>query len=626
MISKDYTEAVHSHTKAVVADGWAKYHLAHELLEQSQWSQVLALLAQAESIFSTFNETRVLRRALIGQALLHWRDGMTEVAEARGLAALQAAEATDDGFAVGYVTWQLANLKIDQEQYAQAADYFDQAQLTLDAVGLAPAGGVIAAAAQLCHEILRWQQMCERQQIGQHDAEAAIAAIRADLSIRIRRVGSTMQVVATQAEDSEAPAGVGVNMLPPMVLPPAELPSLPWIGLSIWLGRLWHKLIHGDEPATARRVLHVPIATITADVAPPIQCVPAQLAAPHEPTVVDHQPLGATRGTEADLGSMPAAEALATAENGAPQPDQIELPTHGTLLAERVLPKVMSAPFVERVSLPIDSPPAAAQIDIPAPTSKHSTTATLTVRMFGSFRVVLNDCEIENWPSGRGRAIFKYLLTHRDRPLARDVLMEVFWPEVSPESARNSLNVALHGLRQALRAADDVQVVVFQNGMYRLNPELQIQLDVEEFKRCLQLGRRSEEAGDLATAAAKYEQAAQLYQGDFMADDLADDWPVLPRERLRVDYLDTLDRLSHMYFTDEQYSSCITLCQMILAQDNCREDVHCRLMRCYSRQNQHPLALRQYQACLEALERELGVVPAATTTQVYERIRRREAV
>jgi DNA-binding SARP family transcriptional activator len=142
----------------------------------------------------------------------------------------------------------------------------------------------------------------------------------------------------------------------------------------------------------------------------------------------------------------------------------------------------------------------------------------------------------------------------------------------------------------------------------------------------LQAGRRSEDAGDLASATVRYEQAARLYQGDFMADDLADDWSVLPRERLRVDHLDTLDRLSHIYFIQEQFASCTMLCQMILAQDNCREDVHCRLMRCYSRQNQHHLALRQYQTCVEALDHELGVAPAPTTTQLYERIRRREAV
>jgi DNA-binding SARP family transcriptional activator len=384
------------------------------------------------------------------------------------------------------------------------------------------------------------------------------------------------------------------------------LPSPPWIGLSAWLGRLWNTLIYGDDAPTARRVLRAPIQPTTQ---------------PPDTNYGGEEQLGAM-----PIGAVPVAEAVATPANAAPQLEELKLPTQRMLFAERTVPKVISAPIVERASLPIDSLPTDAQIDILAPAPNRSNIPTLQVRMFGPFRVVLNDCEVENWPSGRGRAVFKYLMTHRDRPLARDVLMETFWSEASPESARNSLNVALYGLRQALRGAADVPVVVFQNGTYRLNPDLQIWLDVEEFKRCLQLGRRSEEAGDLTAAVAKYEQAAQLYQGDFMADDLADDWPVLPRERLRVDYLDTLDRLSDMYFTAGRYSACITLCQMILAQDNCREDVHCRLMRCYSRLGQQHLALRQYQTCVEALESELGVVPAATTTQLYERIRQREAV
>jgi hypothetical protein len=38
------------------------------------------------------------------------------------------------------------------------------------------------------------------------------------------------------------------------------------------------------------------------------------------------------------------------------------------------------------------------------------------------------------------------------------------------------------------------------------------------------------------------------------------------------------------------------------------------------------MAVRQYQACVEALQTELDVTQAATTTQLLERIRRRECV
>jgi DNA-binding SARP family transcriptional activator len=169
-------------------------------------------------------------------------------------------------------------------------------------------------------------------------------------------------------------------------------------------------------------------------------------------------------------------------------------------------------------------------------------------------------------------------------------------------------------------------VVIFQEGTYRLNPDLAIWLDVEEFERHVAAGRRGEDAGQLAAATAEYEVATGLYQGDFLADDPYEEWPVLARERLRVAYLDTLDRLAQLYFSQGKYAACATLCQQMLAQDSCREDAHCRLMRCYSRQGQHHLALRQYQTCVEALRADLDVEPGPSTVQLYERIRRRERV
>jgi DNA-binding SARP family transcriptional activator len=252
--------------------------------------------------------------------------------------------------------------------------------------------------------------------------------------------------------------------------------------------------------------------------------------------------------------------------------------------------------------------------------------ATLVVHLLGELRVVLNDTSVDDWPSGRGRSLFKYLLTHRDPWQSRDTLVEVFWPGSAPEAARNSFNVAVHGLRLALRAASDVPVVVLEGGTYRLNHDLELWLDIDEFERHVEAGKQLEAAGELAGAMAEHELAVSLYQGDFLADDPYEEWAVLFRERMRLAYLDTLERLSHLYFSRGSYVSCATLCQRIIERDPCREDAHRHLMRCYSRQGQPHLAMRQYRACLDSLSADLGIGPTPVTTQLYERIRRHEPV
>jgi DNA-binding SARP family transcriptional activator len=266
---------------------------------------------------------------------------------------------------------------------------------------------------------------------------------------------------------------------------------------------------------------------------------------------------------------------------------------------------------------------------IPATTELPQTEAPqimLRAHLLGPFRVTLNDGLVENWPSGRGRAILKYLLTHRQSPVLREVLMDCFWPEGSPEAARNNLNVAIHGLRQAFRTLADPPVVIYKQGAYLINPDISVWLDVDHFEQHIQSGQRLEAAGQLAAAAAAYERGIELYADDFLIDDPNEEWPVLNRERLRVLYFEALDHLSQIYFHQGQYTMCATLCQRLLARDSCREDAHCRLMRCYCRQGQHPLALRQYQLCAKELQTHLNLEPATSTTELYERIQQREVV
>jgi DNA-binding SARP family transcriptional activator len=291
---------------------------------------------------------------------------------------------------------------------------------------------------------------------------------------------------------------------------------------------------------------------------------------------------------------------------------------------------VQVVPIVSEPPHPVHSSVPPAQVVAKSPLGHaprvRSAQPELAVHLLGPLCVAVDEVPVEDWPSARCRSLFGYLLTHRDPWPPRDVLMEVFWPESTPEASRNSLNVAIHGLRRTLRTATDLPVIVHTGGTYRVHPDLRLWLDIEEFDNHVNSGRWLEEAGEPGKAALQYESADGLYRGDFLADDLYEEWAALMRERLRLAYLDTLGRLSRIQFDAGRYAVAAGLCQRIIEQDPCREDAYRRLMRCYSRQGQPHLALMQYRSCVRVLDSELGIGPDRATTELHDQIRLHQTV
>jgi DNA-binding SARP family transcriptional activator len=258
---------------------------------------------------------------------------------------------------------------------------------------------------------------------------------------------------------------------------------------------------------------------------------------------------------------------------------------------------------------------------VSSPLQPVERSGVLTVHLLGELRVALTDLAVEAWASGRGRAIFEYLITHRHSRVPRDRLMNVFWPESSPSAARNSLNVAIHALRQSLRSvASDRPVVMHRDGGYEIDPALHVWVDVEAFEDHIHAAQRHAEQNQINVAVAEYEAAIHLYQGDFLADDPYEDWALVTREHLRLAYLGALDQLSQLHFNEGRYSTCVALCLQLLVHDECREDAHYRLMCCYCRLHQPQLAVRQYQTCATVLRRELGFEPSAATRKLLLQI------
>ena len=255
------------------------------------------------------------------------------------------------------------------------------------------------------------------------------------------------------------------------------------------------------------------------------------------------------------------------------------------------------------------------------PVVAESTVPWLAFYCLGPFSVYQNDRQISEWNGLKGLKILKYLVAQGGKPVAKDVLMEVLWPDGDPEAVRRNLHQAIYSLRQTLRRDEpDFQHIPFQHDAYHFNSAMSIWIDFVQFERYLQAGQQHEVAGRIDEAMDAYGIAEELYQGDFLEDDPYEDWAVGQRELLRSSYLRIADRLAANLVERKEYTAATVVAQKALTHDPYYEAAHRRLMQCYIAQRQRHLAVRQYHTCARLLADELDLTPAAETVELYRQL------
>src|SRR5215211_6933081 len=262
------------------------------------------------------------------------------------------------------------------------------------------------------------------------------------------------------------------------------------------------------------------------------------------------------------------------------------------------------------------------------PESPDARSSALQARLFGHFELLCDGEVVHLGRNGKALAILKYLLAHRTRPVSQDHLMGWLWPESNLKKARWSLNSAIHDLRKLLSgcsSSESINYVFLEDGYYRLSPSVRVTTDVDAFDRHHERGRRLEKDRRTREAAVEYEKAIDLYRGDYLIEDLYEDWTMVERERLANAYIDILGRLAIHYMEVEQHQESIRACFRVLEKDRCHEDSYRLLMQCYARLGLRARALHQYRMCEQILGQEYGTSPSQETRSLYVRLFRDES-
>ena len=167
-----------------------------------------------------------------------------------------------------------------------------------------------------------------------------------------------------------------------------------------------------------------------------------------------------------------------------------------------------------------------------------------------------------------------------------------------------------------------------------IHPQAQIWSDAAAFQSHLAACRQHGHAGDETCPVCQphLAQAAELYAGDFLHGlDLPDsasfdEWLFFQREGFKKEAAHALEHLALGAQQENHPEDGLAFARRWLALDPLHEPAHRLLMRLYDQSGQRSAALRQYEACAQALAKELGVAPQPETTALFEQIKKGAAL
>ena len=118
-----------------------------------------------------------------------------------------------------------------------------------------------------------------------------------------------------------------------------------------------------------------------------------------------------------------------------------------------------------------------------------------------------------------------------------------------------------------------------------------------------------------------------LYQGELLEGVAPDapafeEWLVPERERLREQAIEAMAKLLVHQRSAGALEAAVQTGLRLFALEPAQESVHRAVIRLHLRLGRRGAARRQYQVCLDTLQRELGVEPEAETQQLYQEILR----
>lgn len=254
---------------------------------------------------------------------------------------------------------------------------------------------------------------------------------------------------------------------------------------------------------------------------------------------------------------------------------------------------------------------------VPAPLDVIEDTAErgTLIRCLGMLQVQLHPNEAPKhlkFRTTKIRELFAYLLHHRNKPIKRDTLLELLWPELDERRGITNLHSGIHRLRGMLNefmGEDRISVRYQQFGYILETGELRI--DAEEWE-----SRLNRLPSLSPSTLAEHRYVSDQYEGKYFGEgDYA--WAELERQRLHALWQNHALKLAQYYIESGHPNEALMLYHQMQQFDPMMEEVSLSLMKLYDRLGNKEPVVAQYHQLAAALQQEAGVDPGPEVESWY---------
>lgn len=245
---------------------------------------------------------------------------------------------------------------------------------------------------------------------------------------------------------------------------------------------------------------------------------------------------------------------------------------------------------------------------------------TYYVKTFGGLEIT-NDNVTVNIVELFGKQLvnlLQVLLFHSEKPVQKDELIDILWPESkNPSSA---LKFSVFRLRSELNEIDffkDKEVIVTTRKGYILNPNLDWNIDFVELQKAYnQINEGAELLDEKEFKIAR--KIFRLYQGRFYASPSQLHWILQKQEVFRQMYVKTMMRTSCYLYTQKRYDEMMLMNYQAVLIEPFNEGLHYYYMKGLVATRNYREALKYYDELNDIFLSELGTGLSKRFKQLYD--------